>query len=382
MIRKKRQLNRFTWAIVCLLGVASLAHACSVPVFRYALERWPADKFEAIIFHRGPLSADHQKLIERLNSRESAANVVAEAVDLDQNKDPELHKVWETFGTEQLPGVLLFFPRTSRIPVPAWSGPLDEEAINTVVDSPARRQIARRLIKGETAVWVFLEIGDKAADDAAFKTLETELHVQQNKIKLGEIDEADLAQGLLLMDPEELKVKFSTLRISREEAKEKAFVEMLLGTESDLRELKEPMAFPIFGRGRALYALIGKGINADTIAQAGTDLTGPCTCTIKDQNPGTDMLMSVAWETLIEPFVEVEKELPPLKGLGGFGTEQAKDDDDKSEENDGQTAVSAEASKTKTASASSSLTFTVLICFIVLFCVVIVGSVALSSKTS
>jgi len=380
MTFKSARLNRFSWALVCLLGIASVAHACSVPVFRYALERWPADKFEAIVFHRGPLSTEHQALIERINSSDNAANIVAEAVDLDANKDEELHKVWETFGTKSLPGVLLFYPRTARIPVPPWSGPLDEEAVNTAMDSPARRQIARRLIKGETAVWVFLEIGDKAVDDAAFKRLEGELKVQQNKIKLAEIDEADLAQGLLLLDPAELKVKFSTLRVSREDAKEKIFIDMLLGTESDLRDLKEPMAFPIFGRGRALYALIGKGINAETVAQAGTDLTGPCTCTIKDQNPGTDMLMSVAWDTLIEPFVEVEKELPPLKGLGGFGPE----DETASNETDPAEDISetAQVSETKSAAAGGSLTFSVLIACGILFSVVVVGSVALSLKTS
>ena len=62
-------------------------------------------------------------------------------------------------------------------------------------------------------------------------------------------------------------------------------------SEDDLREEKpQPMAFPIFGRGRALYALVGKGINNDTIDAAGADLTGPCTCTIKEQNPGIDMM--------------------------------------------------------------------------------------------
>ncbi len=86
-----------------------------------------------------------------------------------------------------------------------------------------------------------------------------------------------------------------------------------------LKDFKnEPMAFPVFGRGRVLYALIGKGINAGTIEQACRDLTGPCTCQVKDQNPGTDLLMAVNWEKLVTPTAQEEKELPPLTGLIGF----------------------------------------------------------------
>src|SRR5512136_1886912 len=36
-----------------LLSSIPSALACSVPVFRYALERWPASPYEAVVFHRG-----------------------------------------------------------------------------------------------------------------------------------------------------------------------------------------------------------------------------------------------------------------------------------------------------------------------------------------
>ena len=98
------------------------------------------------------------------------------------------------------------------------------------------------------------------------------------------------------------------------------------------------MAFPIFGRGRALYALVGKGINNDTIDAAGTDLTGPCTCTIKEQNPGIDMLMPVAWDELVERLPEADTPLPPLVGLTGFdeeaGPEENNDQDPATDKTD------------------------------------------------
>ena len=175
---------------------------------------------------------------------------------------------------------------------------------------------------------MLLESGQKEADDAAAAMLTKRCTHLEKTLKLPEISEEDIAQGLVLIDPEDLKVKFSLLRLSRKNAAESMFIEMLLSSEDDLREEKpQPMAFPIFGRGRALYALVGKGINNDTIDAAGADLTGPCTCTIKEQNPGIDMLMPVAWDELIEMLPQADKPLPPLVGLTGFGEEPEKNQD-------------------------------------------------------
>ena len=55
----------------------------------------------------------------------------------------------------------------------------------------------------------------------------------------------------------------------------------------------------IFGRGRALDALIGKGINADTIAEAAKFLCGACSCQVKRLNPGVDLLIAANWDTIL-----------------------------------------------------------------------------------
>ena len=59
------------------------------------------------------------------------------------------------------------------------------------------------------------------------------------------------------------------------------------------------MAFPVIGRGRVLYALVGKGNFEDTIAMASRFVVGPCSCQVKDQNPGFDLLMNVDWDEKI-----------------------------------------------------------------------------------
>ena len=51
--------------ILLVLSAAALAPTCNIPVFRYALERWPADSYEVILFHRGPLTAAEQALADQ-----------------------------------------------------------------------------------------------------------------------------------------------------------------------------------------------------------------------------------------------------------------------------------------------------------------------------
>jgi hypothetical protein len=188
--------------------------------------------------------------------------------------------------------------------------------VNNLITSPKRAEIGKRLVAGEV-VWVFLESVNKDDNDKLFQLLDEQLSIQQETLELPEIDAADLSE--LSADPESLEIKFSTVRISRSDAAEKWFVEMLLSIEPDLRDAElvdQAMVFPVFGRGRALYALVGEGINPDMIRDAATFLTGACQCTVKAENPGVDLLIPLPWDNLIKVTEPVEVSLP-LVGLGG-----------------------------------------------------------------
>jgi hypothetical protein len=104
------------------------------------------------------------------------------------------------------------------------------------------------------------------------------------------------------------------LRVPRDSAEEQALVGMLLGCEPDLVELSQPMAFPVFGRGRALLPLVGAGITAKNVHDAAEFLAGPCSCEVKEQNPGFDLLLKADWRDLlgqaIDTAVAAEIELP------------------------------------------------------------------------
>lgn len=316
-----------TSVLSCLVAV-STSQACSVPVFRYALEQWRPDNFEVLVFHRGTLSDVQKDLAAKIEPRDIDASYTANArirmVDLDASPDPALVELWEQQGAGTLPWMLVRSPAKFGKPLDVVSQEFNEENVTRLLDSPLRKKITERILKGDSVVWVLLKSGDQAKDAAAEEILQGELKRLQGELKLPEIDEQDIQDGFLSVNPDELKLRFSMVSVARDDATEQAFVQMLLTVEPDLRDpefTSEPMALPIFGRGRALYALIGKGINAETIEDAGRFLTGACQCTVKAQNPGVDLLTSVNWDSLIVPTLEKDTILPALTGLSGFGKE-------------------------------------------------------------
>ena len=48
---------------------ASLAIACSVPVFRYALEHWQPDPYVVCVFQAGELTDDLQSIVDSMQSK-------------------------------------------------------------------------------------------------------------------------------------------------------------------------------------------------------------------------------------------------------------------------------------------------------------------------
>jgi hypothetical protein len=231
--------------------------------------------------------------------------------------------------------MLVLSPPKFGPPLKVLAGPVTKENADLVLSSPKRTEITKRILEGDSVVWVVIESGDEAKDKAAAELLKTELARLQGKLKLPEIDPNDIQEGSLDDVNEALKLQFSMIQLSRTDPKEKAFLEMLLNTEPDLRDEEfkgEPMAIPIFGRGRALYALIGKGIAQETIEDASVFLTGACQCTVKRQNPGVDLLTNVDWDALVDPTIKVDESTPTLTGLAGFGTQNVDEADTQRDE--------------------------------------------------
>lgn len=310
----------------CVACAAASAQACSIPVFRYALERWRPDLYEVLVFHRDPLTETEQALVERLAPEytpgEPLPNTAVSLVELTGEVRPEFAAIWQEEQGASLPWVVARTPWKGENET-IWSGPLTQQGVNQLLGSPQRGEIANRLLGGDSVVWVFLNSGDAERDAAAFALAEKELARLQQEIVLPEIRVEDLRD--LTVDPDQLGLRFSLLRLDRNDPREQALVQSLLRVEKKLTDpqlIAEPMLFPVFGRGRVYFPLIGDAISALDVEDMARFLCGACQCTVKQQNPGLDLLTSVDWDYYIEATTE-DRTLPPLVGFAGFDAEDS-----------------------------------------------------------
>jgi hypothetical protein len=290
--------------LLAWLLLPAAAPACNIPVFRYALERWRADRaedrYEVLVFHRGPLAATEQAALDKLRAvgddRRNPANCDVAAVDLTAGLDPGVRKVWEAQKGATLPWVFVRYPDSDASRPPLWAGPLDSPMLDQLATSPVRREIARRLMTGDSIVWLLLEGGDKARDQAAADTLARELARLEKEIKLP--DQADEPVKLLSKLP--LGLKFSVLRVARDNPEEQLLVATLLRANTDFTNSTRPVVFPVFGRGRFLDGIAGKEIKAAAVEDAATFLCGACSCVVKRLTPGVDLLLAADWDSILE----------------------------------------------------------------------------------
>jgi hypothetical protein len=301
--------------------LTTVGQACSVPVFRYALERWRADPYEVLVYYRGALTAEHEQLLDRLNPEyvpgEPFPNAAVSRINLDGDVRPEFAAIWDEERREILPWIVLRTPwRGDNETV--WRGPLTADSVAAILNSPLRAEIVRRLIAGDSIVWVFLGGSDPEQEDTLAELCAARLADLQDEIQLPEIRPEDLAE--LSVQPEQLRLKFSLLRVDRASMEEAVLVQSLLAVQPDLKRAElasEPLLFPVFGRGRVFFPLVGEQIDAAHLEELARFLCGACQCTIKQQNPGIDLLTPIDWDAYVLGTV-VDRPLPPLTGLGEF----------------------------------------------------------------
>ncbi len=281
-----------------LIAGSSIAWACNVPVFRYALDHWSPDPYRAIVVSRGVLSERDQARLEALKSatEKQKINLLIKYLDISSQPAGELPKSLLELPEEAGAHLLVHYPSDLNIAEPIMSSSLQAIEPMQLVGSPARTELLKRLADGQSAVWMFLASGDEAADLTARTTLESELRGLESSLELPKLtdDPEDAIKG-----GPALRIAFSLIEVKPDDKEEWALRSMLLGSEPDLKELKEPMAFPVFGRGRALWPLVGAGINADNVRESATFVVGACSCQVKEQNPGFDLLINADWDELL-----------------------------------------------------------------------------------
>jgi len=272
------RISGFRIAAFLLIAFASFsASACSIPVFRYGLDRWPADNYRLEV---PATDAKDEAIAKFIRNFGAASALNLEIVRLPADKSG--------------PSRLLRPHAEETAAPPVWTGTLTTAVLAQLTNSQTRVEIVRHILAGNSAVWVLVESGDRAADDAAARTLEKRLRYLEQVAQLPLIDPNDPSSKL--GPGPKLAVKFSVLRVRHDDAAESSFLSMLAGPKSGLAATKEPWVAAIFGRGRVLGAWPAKGFGDEQIEEVSLFLLGACSCQVKKLNPGWDLLLHGDWD--------------------------------------------------------------------------------------
>lgn len=345
-------LNKsLVFVVVCALAVAALcppAVACNTPVYRYAMYNWQTAPYIVCYFYEGEIAEEdkavHEAIAKLTEEWPREANVQLEPVDVSDEKRMEnipefVKEAWKSHEDGKTPAYVVFSPFRAHI----YSGELNAESVKKLVDSPARQKFAQLLEEGNAAVMILLTCADEEQNKKAEEAL-------QGLRKLADSGEIPVELELPPMglpgaeqgeDSEEEadpnKLGISVLRVDRDDPAEEFFVRMLMAVEDDLEEYADqPMIFAGYGRGRAMEPYIGKGITAENLVDVVAFLAGACSCMVKEQNPGADLLVKWNWEATADKMAENDPTLDygPYgpQGYGEFPAEPGMAEEDASEE--------------------------------------------------
>jgi hypothetical protein len=283
MTSKPRRLAVVLVGVLAALGMARGVQACTVPVFRYALERWPPDVHPVQVLPGA--APDGTGFYARMNAN-----------------------LWvETAETGQVAEVVVRYADGEA----AWyEGPWRTGLIQELVDSPLRRRIAHELVTGTAAVLILVESPDAAANAAAADMLEAVVADMERGLVIPEQPSYD--DGLAMrrspspedsLSPVPLRVEFTLYRLRYEDPVEAILRRQIMKSDPALAGAAGPVLAVVFGRGR-MIPMAGDDLTADAVNGLGLFLCGACSCQVKAMNPGIDLLMAANWDEAIYAYPE------------------------------------------------------------------------------
>ncbi len=242
-------MKRKFLTIILLAGLISLA--CTTRVSEWVLLNSLPNQYTLIYFHNSPITESIKKQNLAVKEKIRTANIQFQTVNRPGITGPyyglyyknRLFSRYETAG--ELTGLS---------------------------SSPLRKKIATELMAGKLCVMLYLKTDNAVKDETGLNTLRRAI--------------ASSPFGKII----------TVVELSRNSRDEYHFASMLLNVEDDLKDIQEPMLFGIFGRFKALEPLLGKGISEENINLMISYFTAECSCLIKDDLPGTDILFPHKWE--------------------------------------------------------------------------------------
>lgn len=303
------------------------AMACNVPVFRYALERWDADIYYALVVHGpGGLSDAEQAAYDLLKrysiSEYGVINLEVYQFNRNALAQSQFGSLFpESSSSSDGAAIYLLHPLSAEKTGPIWQAPLTEASVSRLLADPDRLALLKKITSGTSVVMLMLESGNPELDDAAWQRLNKAIALTREFLALPEgielHDGTITGDGSIPADPVDrlmssipLKLDFDLQRLARNAANG-VLVNSLLSIDSKLSELTaQPMVFPVFGRARFIYPMVGDEISEDNILFVSQYVCGACSCEIKAQNPGMELPVLMDWEAVLyggEQVVDMEQ---------------------------------------------------------------------------
>lgn len=280
-------------ALGCLAIGAPLAVACTIPVFRYALERWESDRLLLVVYFDGSLSAEDDASLKRIAEQSSLVGGPLNIDVLRYNVAEPPTGAWSDLkppaGDHPWPWAELRSRVRSGTAV-CWQGPLAQAtAAEHFFDSPARRDLIERTLKGDSCVWLLI------APPEQLPAMTTKLRGMLDGSTKELTIPAGVGQpGSELYAPVPLQIRFSVLPIAHDDPAEQALLKMV-SAASPTWDADAAYVVPVFGRCRALEVIPFAEVDDFVVQDIGGFLCSACSCRVKQANPGFDLLASVAW---------------------------------------------------------------------------------------
>src|SRR5689334_18554475 len=117
-------MRPFPWLVLAgVLLTGGQVRACSIPVFRYALERWTPAGYQMHVFHRGALTARQKAVVARFEKPATPVNLDVHVVDLAGKPAPEALALWrQQPGDTPLPFVVVRHTEAEEDEAPLYQG--------------------------------------------------------------------------------------------------------------------------------------------------------------------------------------------------------------------------------------------------------------------
>ncbi|GAB6166862.1 hypothetical protein JCM19992_28620 [Thermostilla marina] len=364
--------SRLWAALFAVMVVSTAVWACDTPVYRYAMYRWYPDPYPVLYFYENEPDEADKAVNEKLNTigtpGPDGANLYFQALNLAEESidqfSEDLQKEIEAHRGKPFHVILNPWGE------PMYTGRLQEADVDALVDSPMRRKLASLLDEGNGVVLLVVHGKDATANESAEKVVRdaieqmTAMQDQMNReyaeyqrkireeyakaakeqegeqdgddaadegeSKASSADEAGSSDESTANETEEaaseeedtypdsaylptdlavLPLKATVVSLDPDDKNETWLLRMLSHLRNPESDPDAPAVYAVFGRGRTLPALVGDEINPDNMLAVLDFLAGACSCTVKAQNPGCELVFRWNWDETAEKIAATDPSL-------------------------------------------------------------------------